>query len=108
MSKKKIEETRDACVLAIAEELKKDRWEVKANLEGWNMPERVGPMVPDVVAQKKGCLTRLCQIATEEMFHGDKARYVEFKNYCDEYDYKFYIIKDGKRQEIDPRSLTNK
>jgi hypothetical protein len=108
MVKKESEETHDACVLAIAEELKKDKWEVKANLEGWKKPEKVGPMVPDVVAQKKGCLTRLCQVATEEMFQGDKARYVEFQNYCDEYDYKFYIVKDGKRQEIDPRSLAKK
>lgn len=108
MVKKGSEESHDACVLAIAEELKKDKWEVKANLEGWNKPEKVGPMVPDVVAQKKGCLTRLCQVATEEMFKGDKARYVEFKNYCDEYDYKFFIVKDGKRQEIDPRSLVKK
>jgi hypothetical protein len=108
MKKKKNEETRDTCVLAIAEELKKDKWEVKANLDGWNKPENVGPIVPDVVAHKKGCLTRLCQVATEEMFQGDKARYVEFKNYCDEYDYKFYIIKDGKRQEIDPRNLAKK
>jgi hypothetical protein len=108
MVKKGSEESHDACVLAIAEELKKDKWEVKANLEGWNKPEKVGPMVPDVVAQKKGCLTRLCQVATEEMFQGDKARYVEFKNYCDEYDYKFFIVKDGKRQEIDHRSLVKK
>jgi hypothetical protein len=108
MVKKGSEESHDACVLAIAEELKKDKWEVKANLEGWNKPEKVGPMVPDVVAQKKGCLTRLCQVATEEMFQGDKARYAEFKNYCDEYDYKFFIVKDGKRQEIDPRSLVKK
>ena len=108
MVKKESEKNHDACVLAIAEELKKDKWEVKANLDGWKKPEKVGPMVPDVVAQKKGCLTRLCQVATEEMFQGDKARYVEFKNYCDEYDYKFYIVKDGKRQEIDPRSLAKK
>jgi hypothetical protein len=108
MVKKESEESHDACVLAIAKELKNDKWEVKANLEGWNKPEKVGPMVPDVVAKKKGCLTRLCQVATEEMFQGDKARYVEFKNYCDEYDYKFFIVKDGKRQEIDPRSLAKK
>jgi hypothetical protein len=41
MVKKEPEETRDACVLAIAEELKKDRWEVKANLGGWNKPEKL-------------------------------------------------------------------
>ena len=109
MSKKKIAESHDACVLAIAEELKKDRWEVKANLPGWGTPSKVGALVPDVEAKKKGCLTRICEVATEEMFQGDKARYAEFKNYCGEYDFHFYVIgKDGKREQIDPESLAKK
>jgi len=111
MTKKKnekIEETRDACVLEIAQELKKDNWQVNANLEGWDKPDKVGPLVPDIQATKKGCLTRICQIATPEMFEGNKARYAEFKNYCDEYDFQFYVIKDGKRQQIDPQTFGKK
>ncbi len=53
MSEKKVEESHDACVLAIAEELKKDNWRVKANLNGWNKPSKVGSIVPDVEAKKK-------------------------------------------------------
>jgi len=109
MSNKKNEDSHDTCVLAVAEELKKAKWEVNANVEGYSKPLQVGPIVPDIVASKKGCLTRICQIATEEMFEGDKARYAEFENYCAEYDFHFYIIdKDGKRKEVDPQSLAKK
>ncbi len=109
MSKKRVEEPHDACVLAVAEELKKDNWTVKANVDGYSKPSKVGPLIPDVVAQKKGCLTRICQIATPEMFEGNKDRYQEFKNYCDEYDFHFYIVEqDGKRKEVDPRSFKKK
>jgi hypothetical protein len=52
MSKKKSEEPHDACVLAIAEELKKDKWDVNADLDGWNKPSKFGSVVPDVVARK--------------------------------------------------------
>ncbi len=108
MSKKQAQ-PHDACVLAIAEELKKDHWEVKANLEGWNKPSKVGPYIPDVVANKEGCLTRICDVATPEMFNGDEKRYRELHNYCAEYDYHFYIVgKDGKKERIDPRSLATK
>jgi hypothetical protein len=106
MSKKKVAESHDACVLAIAEELKKDKWEVNANLGGWSKPSKVGPFVPDVAAKKEGCLTRICEVATEEMFKGKKERYAAFKNYCDEYDFHLYVIsKDGKRVQIDPQTL---
>jgi hypothetical protein len=106
MPKKKTALSHDTCVLAIAEELKKDKWEVNANLPGWSQPSKVGPFVPDVTAKKEGCLTRICQVATKEMFEGDKKRYVEFKNYCDEYDFHFYIIdKDGKRVQVDPKDF---
>jgi hypothetical protein len=59
-----------------------------------------------VVAKKEGCLTRICEVATPEMFEGDKNRYWELKSYCEEYDYHFYTLdKAGKPQQIDPRSL---
>ena len=107
-TKSKSSGSRDECVRSIAEELKKDKWEVNANLEGWAKPSQVGPFVPDVVA-KKGCLSRLCQVVTEEMFEGDKKRYVEFKNYCDEYDFHFYIVdENGKRKQIDPETFGKK
>jgi hypothetical protein len=104
--KKKVEETHDACVLAIAEELKKDNWEVKANLEGFSKPSKLGSLVPDVEAKKPGCLTRICDVATLEMFDGDKKRFQELKNYCAEYDFHIYRVdKDGKRLEVDPQNL---
>ena len=61
--------------------------------------------VPDIEA-KKGGLKRICEVVTEEMFKGDKQKYIELKNYCDEYDFHFYIIdKDGKRRQIDPETF---
>jgi hypothetical protein len=104
MPKKVVVDSHDDCVLAIAEQLKKDNWEVNANLEGWKKPAKVGSKIPDVLAKKKGCMTRICEVATPEMFGGDKDRYQELKNYCDEYDFHFFMIKDGKRVEIDPKN----
>jgi len=110
MSKKKAEEKthHDACVREIANELKKDKWAVQASLDGWDKPSKIGESVPDIVA-KKGCLKRICEVATEDMFEGDKKRYREFRNYCDEYDFHFFIVdKDGKRRQIDPETFGKK
>ena len=46
---------------------------------------------------------------TEKDFEGDKQRYIEFKNYCDEYDFSLYVIdKNGKRRKIDPTTFGKK
>jgi hypothetical protein len=98
----------EACVREIVNELKKDNWAVKASLEGWEKPSKIGKRTPDIEAQK-GCLRRICEVATEEMFEGNKKRYREFKNYCDEYDFHFYIVdKNGKRRQIDPETFGKK
>ena len=107
MNQKKSEKqnSHDACVKAIANELKNDNWDVKASLEGWDKPNKLGNSTPDIEA-KKGCLKRICEVATEDMLEGDKERYIEFKNYCDEYDFHFYIVdKDGRRRQIDPKTF---
>ena len=106
MSKEEDSKSHDACVLEIAEELKKDKWDVNADLEGWNKPSKMGPAIPDIVAKKEGCLTRICEVATPEMFNGDKVAYQDLKNFCAEYDFHFYIVKDGKKVEVDPQDLT--
>ena len=99
----------DECVREIAEEMKKDKWEVKADLPGFEKPTKIGPFLPDLEAKKKGCMSRICEVVTEEMFEGDKQRYIEVKNYCDEYDFHFYVLdKDGKRRQIDPESFGKK
>ena len=111
MEKKgKIQKSHDECVRAVADELKRDNWTVKADLKGYEKPTEIGKgYFPDIKAEKKGCLTRICEVATPEMFEGNKARYFEFKNYCDEYDFHFYVVdKDGKRKQIDPETLGKK
>ncbi len=110
MVKKKPEKqsNHDQTVKAIADELKKDKWDVKANLEGYEKPAQLKDYLPDIEA-KKGGLKRICEVVTEEMFKGDKQKYIELKNYCDEYDFHFYIIdKDGKRRQIDPETFGKK
>ena len=110
MSKKKSEKltAHNTCVREIADELKKDNWAVKASLEGWEKPSKIGEIIPDIEAEK-GCLKRICEVATEEMFEGDKERYKEFKNYCDEYDFHFYVVdKKGRRRQIDPKLFEKK
>jgi len=111
MGKKKVDpqKSHDQCVRAIADELRKDKWDVKANVEGSEKPERIGVFTPDIDATKRGCLRRICEVLTEKDFGGDKERYIEFKNYCDEYDFHFYVVdKDGKRRQIDPVILGKK
>lgn len=112
MSEKKIksQENHDACVRAVAEELKRDNWLVKADVEGYERPSEIAKgYLPDVQAEKKGCITRICEIATPEMFEGNIQRYGEFKNYCNEYDFHMYIVdKDGKRSQIDPQTFGKK
>jgi hypothetical protein len=95
----------DECVRALADELKQDKWDVKANVEGEEKPAKIGEFTPDIEA-RKGCLRRICEVLTEKDFGGDKQRYMEFKNYCDEYDFQFYVIdKEGKRRQIDPKTF---
>jgi hypothetical protein len=108
--KSKNQDSHDACVMAVAEELKRDNWSVKADLKGYEKPSMIGKgYLPDIEAEKKGCLTRICEVATPDMFEGDKEKYVELKNYCDEYDFHMYVIeKDGTRRQIDPQSFGKK
>jgi hypothetical protein len=111
MGKKKTNEQKqhDACVREIADQLKQENWSVKANVEGAEKPFKIGEFMPDVEASKKGCLPRICQVLTEKDFKGDKKAYIEFKNYCDEYDFHFYVVdEDGKRREVDPKTLNKK
>jgi hypothetical protein len=106
---KKQQTSPDACIRAIAEEMQKDKWEVKTNLPGFEKPSEIGSFRPQILANKKGCMSRICEVVTEEMFEGDKQRYLEVKNYCDEYDFRIYVVdKDGKRREIDPTTLSKK
>jgi hypothetical protein len=108
--KTKDQESHDSCVRVVADELKADNWTVKADLEGYEKPSAIGKgYLPDIKAEKKGCLTRICEIATPEMFEGNMDQYREVKNYCDEYDFRFYIVdKDGKRKQIDPETFGKK
>jgi hypothetical protein len=108
--KSKAQDSHNACVRAVADELKRDNWTVRADLEGYQKPSTIGKdYLPDVQAEKKGCLTRICEVATPEMFEGNKERYLEFKNYCDEYDFHMYVVdKDGKRRQIDPETFGKK
>jgi hypothetical protein len=59
-------------------------------------------------AEKKGCLTKLCQIVTPEMFEGNYERYLEVKNYCAEYDFSFFVMENGKPVEVDLQSFAKK
>jgi len=89
----------DACVRTIAEDLKKENWLVKANAQGWEKPQEIGGIIPDVLANK-GCLKQICHIVTEKDFEGDKARYRDFRNYCKEYEFHLYVVdKNGKPRQ---------
>ena len=90
-----------ACVRTIAEDLKKDNWLVKANMEGYEKPTVVGGVVPDVMAHK-GCLKRICQVVTKKDFDGDERNWRDFKNYCKDYDFTLFVIDEkGKPKPVD-------
>jgi hypothetical protein len=108
--KDKTKNNHDACVRAVADELKRANWTVKADLEGYDKPSEIAKgYLPDIQAEKKGCITRICEVATPEMFEGNMQRYLEFKNYCNEYDFHMYVIdKEGNRRQIDPLTFGKK
>ena len=100
--------SRRESIRRLVDELKDDKWKVKANVEGTEKPPKIGGFTPDILATK-GDLKRICEVLTEKDFGGDKQRYIEFKAYCDEYDFHFYVIdKDDKRRQIDPNNFRNK
>ena len=110
MRKKKTNEQQnhDHSIRTLANELKKDKWEVKANVEGAEKQPKIGAFTPDILARKGG-LKRICEILTEKDFEGYKQRYIEFKAYCDEYDFHFYVLdKNGKLQKIEPDTFVKK
>ena len=109
VKKKTVEQKKhDEGVLNLADELKADKWDVQANMEGAKKPSKIRGFTPDIEATK-GDLRRICQVVSEKDFQGNKAEYIDFKHYCEEYDFHFYVVdKDGKRREVDPRTLGEK
>lgn len=109
MVKKKADERKghDEHVHEIANELKQDKWNVKANIEGVEKPSKIGDFIPDIEA-RKGDLKYICEVLTEKDFR-NKQRFIEFKNYCDEYAFSLYLVdKNGKRHKIDPAAFWKK
>ena len=52
--KVKVQESHDACVRVIADELRADNWTVKADLEGYEKPSVMGKdYLPDIKAKRK-------------------------------------------------------
>lgn len=109
MVKKKADERKrhDENVREIANELKQDKWDVKINVKSAEKPSKIGDFIPDIEA-RKGDLKYICEVLTEKDF-GNKQRFIEFKNYCDEYAFSLYVVdKDGKRHKIDPAAFGKK
>jgi hypothetical protein len=101
-------ERHDEAVRAIAEELKQNKWDVETNVEGFGNAFKIGKLTPDIVARKGG-LRRVCEVVTQKDFEGDRQAYIEFRNYCDEYDFHFYVVdEEGKRREVDPKAIGKK
>jgi len=110
LPKKKTSEQKshDETVRDLAEELTRDNWVVKANVEGGEKPSRLGAFTPDIDATKGG-LRRICEVVTEKDFKDDKQAYIEFRNYCDEFDFHFFVVdKEGNRREVDPKTFEKK
>jgi hypothetical protein len=74
MVKKKANEQKshDECVRAVADELKRDKWDVKANVEGEEKTSKIGGFTPDIEA-RKGCLRRICEVLTKKRLQRGQA-----------------------------------
>ena len=104
----RLDEAHDNCVRVIADELRRDKWAVKANVEGYEKPSEVHGHRPDIEA-KKDCLTRICEVATDETLEADKEELADLRSYCENYDFHLYLLgKDGKRRKIGQESFEKK
>lgn len=70
----------DGKVRQIAERLKKQDWDVKADLPGCSKPKPIGKdsKIPDVEARKRGA-TRLFEVETPETLEAHKKQQATFR-----------------------------
>lgn len=89
----------DKCVESLAIDWKNDGWLVKADLEDWDKPSKIGDFIPDIEAKKR-ILTRICEIETDDTFEDHTKQWETFKKYCNasETDYfRLYIAKEDRK-----------
>lgn len=87
----------DKCVRNVATEWKNEGWSVKADLENWDTPSKIGDFIPDIEASKP-YITRICEVETEDTFETDREQWETFKKYCEEhsgFSFWLYIAKEG-------------
>lgn len=70
----------DSKVKQIARNLKRDGWNVKADIPGFDQPNPIGKnnLIPDITAQKKGA-KRIIEVETPETINKDKKQHETFR-----------------------------
>jgi Holliday junction resolvase len=70
----------DQKVRQVAKKLKKEGWQVKADLSGYDQPDPIGKggFIPDVVATKVGA-ERIIEVETSETLKADKKQHEAFR-----------------------------
>jgi len=82
----------DKCVKSLATDWVKDGFTVKADLEDWgDKPTKIKGYIPDIIA-KKGHLTRICEVETEDTIEIDEDQRTEFKRYALENNLVFFWL----------------
>lgn len=70
----------DAKVRNIAGKLKRDGWNVQADISGFDQPDPIGKknLIPDVTAQKRGA-KKIIEVETSETMEKDKKQHEAFR-----------------------------
>ncbi len=70
----------DKKVRQIAQQLKKDGWNVKADLSGFDKPDPIGKKghIPDISATKAGA-ERIIEVETKDTLQSDKKQQATFR-----------------------------
>lgn len=70
----------DAKVRQIARKLRREGWNVEADIPGFNQPEPIGQddRIPDVHAKKAGA-ERIVEVETPETMRGDQEQHATFR-----------------------------
>jgi len=67
-------------VRSIARKLKREGWNVKADIPGFDTPDPIGKnnLIPDITAQKRGS-KRIIEVETPETMEKDKKQHETFR-----------------------------
>ena len=79
-SKKRSKSTHETKVEQLARKLKRDGWNVEADISGFDSPDSIGKnsYIPDIVARKAGA-TKIMEVETKRSLNKDREQQEAFR-----------------------------